>query len=275
MERLGYPNVIILCEHPTRLAERFREAFDAILVDAPCSGEGMFRREPESRLSWTPEAPAACARRQLAILKSACAMLRPGGALVYSTCTFNRTENEDVIEALVRRDDSPAGDWIEVVKTRRIFPHTHRGEGHFAAKLLKEGVSAVRPPRLPEKEWPRASASECRQGDWIVRLPEGCPPLEGLRVIRAGVRIAQIKKDRREPAHALAMATGVPLDYPAYDLTHDEAARYLRGESIHAPNAPGGFLRLTFDGLGLGWGKASEGQIKNRLPKGLRWHSNI
>ncbi|HPS82315.1 MAG TPA: RsmB/NOP family class I SAM-dependent RNA methyltransferase, partial [Candidatus Limiplasma sp.] len=103
LERMGATNALAVCADPAQLAERWPRMFDAILVDAPCSGEGMFRRHPETRLEWREEAPVRCALRQANILQSACAMLRVGGRLCYSTCTLNREENEDTIAALLRQ----------------------------------------------------------------------------------------------------------------------------------------------------------------------------
>ena len=144
LERLGAANAVAVCAYPEHLAARWREWFDAVLVDAPCSGEGMFRREPAARAEWQPSAPAGCARRQAEILDRAAEMLRPGGRLVYSTCTFNRLENEGSVESFLDRHpefhpepfavpvagDAPGG-------MLRAWPHRLSGDGHFVARLRK------------------------------------------------------------------------------------------------------------------------------------------
>ncbi len=282
LERLGVRNALITCMRPDALAKHFLGAFDGVLIDAPCSGEGMFRRDPASRAAWTPDAPSACARRQVAILKSAALMVRPGGHMVYSTCTFNREENEDVVCAFIA--ENPA---FALCETRRIFPHRDRGEGHFCALLAKnaqEPMLAV--PALDSDETLRAPwqafAKElfadaalaklplARMGDALYALPPGCPSLHGLRVLRAGIKLAHIRKNRLEPAHALAMALSREQARRIADVDDEQAALYLRGHPLPLAG-PRGWALVCYSGLALGWGKFSDGTLKNHLPKGLRW----
>lgn len=137
IERMGIPNALVVSAYPDQLAQRWPEAFDAIQVDAPCSGEGMFRRHPETRAEWSPESPAGCAKRQAEILDCAAEMLRPGGRMVYSTCTMNRTENEDTVDAFLSRHADfsaeafslPGADAPDGMLT--CYPHRMKGEGHF------------------------------------------------------------------------------------------------------------------------------------------------
>jgi len=164
VERLGLVNCVILNESPERLRRRFPEYFDRILVDAPCSGEGMFRKDPSIISHWKETLPASCARTQLALLEAAAEMLAPGGTLVYSTCTFSPEENERVVEALLARRPEltlkpmrhaggvapgvPA--WSEtknpaLAGTARLWPHRLRGEGHFAAMMEKRGAPSGPP----------------------------------------------------------------------------------------------------------------------------------
>lgn len=157
LERLGVVNAIAVCAYPEALAARWPEWFDAVLVDAPCSGEGMFRREPAARTEWRPGAPAGCARRQAEILDRAAELLRPGGRLVYSTCTFNRLEDEGSIESFLQRHPEfsledfalPGAGRLEGGMLR-AWPHRLRGDGHFVARLRKRGGEPVGVPA--EKE---------------------------------------------------------------------------------------------------------------------------
>ena len=145
VERMGIPNAIVVSAWPEDLAKVWPEAFDAIQCDAPCSGEGMFRRHPESRDEWTAESPAGCAKRQGDILDSAAVMLRPGGRLVYSTCTLNQIENEGVVEAFLQRHGDFILEAFELPTLAAptgmltIYPHRVKGEGHFVALLRRKG----------------------------------------------------------------------------------------------------------------------------------------
>ena len=151
LERMGVRNATVTNAYPDALAARWPEYFDAVLCDAPCSGEGMFRREPDSRAEWRSASPAGCAKRQAEILDRAAELLRPGGRLVYSTCTFNKSENEDTIAAFLARhpefapeDFSLPGAGASEGGCIRIWPHRQRGDGHFAAKLRKAGSAKRR-----------------------------------------------------------------------------------------------------------------------------------
>ena len=157
LERLGVVNAIAVCAYPEALAAHWPEWFDAVLVDAPCSGEGMFRREPAARAEWRPGAPAGCARRQAEILDRAAELLRPGGRLVYSTCTFNRLEDEGSVESFLQRhpefsleDFALPGAGRSEGGMLRAWPHRLRGDGHFVARLRKRGGEPVGVPA--EKE---------------------------------------------------------------------------------------------------------------------------
>ena len=164
IERMGIPNALVVSAYPDQLAQRWPESFDAIQVDAPCSGEGMFRRHPETRAEWSPESPAGCAKRQAEILDRAAEMLRPGGRMVYSTCTMNRTENEDTVDAFLSRHADfsaeafslPGADAPDGMLT--CYPHRMRGEGHFVALLRKHGDAPGNWQKAPEKDTPSKDA---------------------------------------------------------------------------------------------------------------------
>lgn len=287
VERMGIVNALVVSALPAQLAERWPGGFDAVQVDAPCSGEGMFRRHPETMAEWTADAPAGCARRQAEILDGAAALVRPGGRIVYSTCTLNPTENEHTVEAFCTRHPEftlkpfslPGADATSGMLT--CYPHRMRGEGHFVALLQREGDDPARLdagaslPRADRQAMqalqafaPHAPQPTAMLGDTLVHLP-GCPDVRGLRVLRAGLHLGQMKGKTFMPDHAWAMAC-MPPDMPRVPLTAAQAARYQAGETIDMPDAPRGFVLPTLEGLALGWGKVSDGMMKNHYPKGLR-----
>lgn len=297
IERMGIANALVLNEHPANLARRFPGWFDRILVDAPCSGEGMLRKHEAAGEDWSPETVAMCANRQAEILDSAASMLRSGGRLVYSTCTFSPEENEGTVAAFLRRHpefsveqtDAPwfapgRPEWVsgggeELRNTFRLWPHRMLGEGHFAAVLRRaEGQSAELPAESSAK-----IPAECLElfrnlgvsmpegavllwGDRVFLAPVGTPRLAGLKVVRPGLELAQLRKGRAEPAHALALWLHEAASMR--ELTMDEAASYLRGETVAA--SASGWTLVRVCGLSLGWGKGSAGSLKNHYPKGLR-----
>ena len=293
LERMGARNAAVTNAYPDALAARWPEYFDALLCDAPCSGEGMFRREPDSRTEWRSASPAGCAKRQAEILDRAAELVRPGGRLVYSTCTFNRNENEDTIAAFLSRhpefepeDFSLPGVGASENGCIRIWPHRQRGDGHFAAKLRKGGSAKRReaPAFRIDRECAalidRLEAEVCalpgalkarlvRLGDYLYAIPAECPDTKGLKLASAGVCLLRIGKNYIEPAHALAMALDASLPLQKMELDDQQARRYLAGEALECENLKG-WTWICWRGMPLGWGKASNGQMKNHLPKGLR-----
>ena len=297
VERMGLTNAVVVSEWPEKLAERWGAAFDAIQCDAPCSGEGMFRRHPETRAEWSAESPAGCAKRQGEILDHAARMLRPGGRLVYSTCTLNRVENEGVVEAFLARHPDfalrpfalPGLDAPEGMLT--IYPHRVKGEGHFVAQLVRGGTSggmAWAQPELPAKDrkllqnltqelpaghganWLRPVSS----GEWELRRVPELPANGGVPVLRCGVHLGTVKLGRNgkgksvfTPDHAWAVCCDAP-DVPRITLTEEEARRYQHGETVAADGQ--GWALACYEGVALGWGKISAGVMKNHYPKGLR-----
>ena len=279
VERMGVANAVVTCAEPSELAARLPAFFDRILVDAPCSGEGMLRKEPAAAENWSEENVFMCAERQKKILESAIAMLAPGGTLVYSTCTFAPEEDEANADWLVR-----AFPELTCTEQKKIYPHRERGEGHFAARFIKEDGerAAFRAPKLPAD---RAAVAAYRAfaGDFLRRPPEGTfasfgnslcllPgevfPLGGLRVLRCGLQLGTMEGRRFVPAHALAL--GVPrqdiaalCNYPQEDI-----ARYLHGEELPAAELRG-WCAVAYEGWPIGLGKSSA-SMKNHYPKGLR-----
>jgi len=292
LERMGAANAIAVNAYPDALAKRWTEYFDAILCDAPCSGEGMFRREPDARTEWKPASPAGCAKRQAEILDRAAEMLRPGGRLVYSTCTFNPTENEGTISSFLQRHPDFSVENFELPMLGRsdggcirVWPHRVRGDGHFAARLRKSGEERRPAPvykntkedvqlfKQLEDEvcaLPAFSKSPLvRMGDYLYALPEECPDVKGLKLARPGLCLLRTGKNYIEPQHALAMAIDPACARRCIQLDDAQAAKYLAGETIEADTEKGWTL-ACWKGLALGWGKVSGGQMKNHLPKGLR-----
>lgn len=294
IERMGIANALVLNETPAALAVRFPGYFDKILVDAPCSGEGMFRKEEAALTDWSEETVALCAARQLDILRCAGKMLRPGGRLVYSTCTFAPEENEGVIAAFLAlhpdfsveqayapwfapgRPDWVAGGRAELANTFRLWPHRLRGEGHFAAVLRREGAQFCAAPEEPASALPPdyvalptlPQGKAISFGQEIFWAPTQLPRLRGLRVLRPGLALGQALKGRFEPAHALALWAKDAPQNVNYAADSEEIAKYLHGEAL--PGQQKGWTLVQVDGFSIGWAKGANGLLKNHYPKGLR-----
>ena len=309
VERMGVRNAIVTSAMPAQLAPRFPAFFDRILVDAPCSGEGMFRRQPEARDEWSAGSPRGCADRQLEILEAAAKMLAPGGALVYSTCTFNDTENEGVLARFTAAHPEFALEAFELPGLPsgsrgyvHLYPHEIRGEGHFVS-LLRKAPDAPGAPENEEK--PRRAVKPARgrgeqakkaqqpaiavpedvlapgvsfdrlhaAGDSLWALPEGLDDLsrlDGLRVLRTGLLLAHAEGRRAEPDHALAMALTPCEAARTAELDEAQALAYQAGEALPLGELPPGYTLLTHCGVSLGFGKQAGGVMKNHYPKGLR-----
>lgn len=293
LERMGVANVLVTCENPARLASKWPGCFDRVLADAPCSGEGMFRRHPQTRLEWTVQSPGACARRQGEVLRSAARMVRPGGIVCYSTCTFNGLENEGVIRDFLQENP----DFIllpfalsKVLQAEsgmlRLWPHKIRGEGHFVALLQRrgEGERGAGKTSLPApgRETLAVYQDFCKAAlgmsgprpnglfaGRLVSAPE-LPDISGLKVLRAGLHLGEARGKHFIPDHAWAMAAIPPEGVQSVPLPLKEAEAYLRGEVLPAPQGASGWALMQFAGLNLGWGKVSESRVQNHYPKGLR-----
>jgi len=288
IERTGVANALVTNEHPQNLAQRYAGYFDRVLVDAPCSGEGMFRKEEAAVTDWSPETVAMCANRQKEILHSAAALIKSGGRLVYSTCTFAPEENEQVIASFLQDHPEFSPETVNAPwfvsgpdGTFRMWPHKLLGEGHFAAVLKKnsgeeEAVSLEQGQKLP-KQWQEfankmeISLPEGKAilfGNSLYWTPAEMPSLRGVKVMRPGLELGEIKKDRFEPAHALALWLKTAAN--TEDLSSEGASikAYMHGETI--PSQKSGWCLITVDGYSIGWGKGDKNVLKNHYPKGLR-----
>ena len=289
IERMAVANALVTNEHPANLAERFPGFFDRVLVDAPCSGEGMFRKEEAAVTDWSQETVEMCARRQAEILHSAAAMVRPGGRLVYSTCTFAPEEDEGAVANFLASHPDFLPEPVEVPwfqpgenGSYRMWPHKLLGEGHFAAVLKKQEAAGETdiPPAKAEtlpKEWlafqkemgirlPAGKAVSFGQN--LFWVPEALPELKRLKVLRPGLELGTVKKDRFEPAHALALWLRECANVQRYAADSQELKAYLHGDVVPSPVK--GWCLVCADDYSLGWGKGDGKVLKNHYPKGLR-----
>lgn len=325
VERMGMGGCVVVSHEPHELEEHFADFFDRIAVDAPCSGEGMFRKEEQAAGQWSPEQVAACARRQQEILDSASRMLRAGGRLVYSTCTFAPEENEGTVRQFLETHpqfqveevqgrpglSSGCPQWLGLSEDRlnlratfRIFPHKARGEGHYIAVLKKmEGPKAggkAQPGEYLDLKGQKGLLLDYRQflkenledpdlfldrreyvmfGSQLYLMPPELPPIKGLKVLRPGLHMGTLKKNRFEPSHALALYLKPEAVKRSLVLDPKEelAVRYLKGETLTEdksrwPRLSGqkGWVLVCIGPYSLGWAKLAGGVFKNHYPKGLR-----
>lgn len=309
IERMGIKNAIVTNEDSFVLASHFPGFFNAIQVDAPCSGEGMFRKLPEAIEQWSMENVAICAARQKEILDNAAVMLKPGGTIVYSTCTFSKEENEDVIEYFLERHPD-----FTLEEMERFWPHKVDGEGHFVAKLVRRGCvdtdlkadrktkknknsknrkNETKPALTKENmkllsEFLDETISENMAawiknsrlvmfGEQLYRLPDMEVDIKGLKVQRAGLHIGEFKKQRFEPSHSLALALKLNDAKNVVKLTWDDpqTTGFFNGQSVmlsdeQTAECKKGWALVCVDGYPAGWGKVNGAQVKNHYPKGLR-----
>lgn len=300
IERMGISNAIVLNETPESLSKRFIAFFDRILVDAPCSGEGMFRKNDNAGEEWSEENVALCAERQDSILDCAATMLKPGGRLVYSTCTFAPAEDEGSVSRFLETHPD-----FCLEKEERLMPHKIKGEGHFLAVLHREGGQlssaatagteksltlkdcrefldfAKEALTIPAEELTEGKILLCF-GEQLYLAPAETPSLRGLKVLRPGLHLGTVKKNRFEPSHALALFLKKEQVVNGINLAGDGTAvrKYLEGQTltigagcdVEMADAalPKGWCLVCVDGYSLGWGKAAGAVLKNHYPKGLR-----
>ena len=288
IERLGIGNALVTNEHPQKLAERYCGYFHRVLIDAPCSGEGMFRKEEAAVTDWSPETVQMCARRQIEILHSGAQLVCPGGRLVYSTCTFAPEENEQVIAQFLQSHPDFVPETVDAPwfapgenGSFRMWPHKLLGEGHFAAVLRRIGSAEpeqveVSGTHLP-KPW-EAFSKEMQIclptgkgvlfGQSIYWAPPEMPDIRGIKVLRPGLELGQLQKDRFIPAHALALWLKTAASVVELKADSPQCRGYIHGETV--PSEKKGWCLVTVDGYSLGWGKGDGKILKNHYPKGLR-----
>lgn len=314
IEVFGIGNVLVLSEEPGNLEEYFSDYFDKILIDAPCSGEGMFRKDKKMVSAWQEHGPEFFSNIQKSIIRQAARMLKPGGMMLYSTCTFDASENERIIDGLIR--DFPEFQILpmeayegfaagmpqmtdsgreELKNTVRIFPHKMKGEGHYLA-LLRKGSEISKTAEIQEKKSNKKIPEELADffknvsmdldssrldihGERVYYMPEGLPQLKGIRFLRTGLLLGELKKKRFEPSQALAMTLKKEeykhsIDFPVSD---ERVKRYLKGETLEVDDLVGekesGWYLVCVDSYPLGWGKLSKGTLKNKYLPGWRLNS--
>lgn len=305
IERCGIKNAIVTNNTPDELSKYFKCYFDKVIIDAPCSGEGMFKKEEAAIEEWSEENVIRCSIRQKNILESAERMLKPGGYLIYSTCTFSLEENEMVIEDFLNKNKNyniadigisngfsqgfyESVENAELKKSVRLFPHRLKGEGHFMCLLHKmDGDMGSEKPfksnikKEELKDYFAFTSENLRisidknmymAGENLYSLPDGIPDIKGLRILRAGIHLGSFKKNRFEPNHALALSLkyGEAIRNVNLKSNSDGVISYLIGDTL-STNVEDGWCIVNVDGYPLGWGKISKGILKNHYPKGLRW----
>ena len=307
LEVFGASNALIISEAPYKLSERFAGYFDKILIDAPCSGEGMFRKSNSMITAWENNGNKLFSDLQISILKEVVKMLKPGGKILYSTCTFAPLENEKSVEYLLSLDEklhlcdfdkyeafdnghpewSDSGD-AELSKCARLWPHKIDGEGHFVALVEKDGVSVntgnsgsypIKKAKLTKetiaffdafnKEFDFNRFEESQ--DKLYYIPDSFPAVRGLRILRCGLYLGEIKKNRFEPSQSLAMSIKASDFKNVINLTSDDdrVNKYLKGETIEA-DGDNGWALVCVDSYPLGWGKLNNGILKNKYLPGWR-----
>jgi 16S rRNA C967 or C1407 C5-methylase (RsmB/RsmF family)/NOL1/NOP2/fmu family ribosome biogenesis protein len=284
VERMGVKNAVVVSEMPSELAAVFEGYFDKILVDAPCSGEGMFRKNADEALKeWSVENVALCANRQKQILAEAFKMLKNGGRLVYSTCTFSLEEDEGQVREFIA--DFPE---MKLIREEKLYPHRVRGEGHYAAVLEKMGaeiqdsVRTLRPnaSKLSEKAYREFEkdffkdkfAENLHEANGILyAIPKDVFDWKGLNVLRVGVRLGEMVNGRFEPSHSLIMSAKASECRKVISLNANDPRleKFLRGETIEADGEKG-WCAVCVENFPIGLGKLVNGTVKNHIPKALR-----
>lgn len=298
IERFGARNVLVTNESAERLAKVFLSFFDLIVLDAPCSGEGMFRKQPDAMDYWSLDYPAQCAALQREILEDAVKMLANGGELVYSTCTWAPEENEEIVAWLLNEFPLELVDLpkingmtpgIDYPETARMYPHHFKGEGQFVAKFRFVGEHKL-PKLKPVRSNLTADQRSLWQsfqnehlkvelkgdlqtfGDQLYLLPLGLPDLSKIKIARNGLHLGTFKKKRFEPSFALGLALQPSEVKNKLEFSQQEFEVYVGGETLQIKESlPNGWYQLLIHGNGLGFAKLANQTLKNYFPKGLRF----
>lgn len=296
IQRMGIKNAIVTNESPEKLAEKYTDFFDKIIVDAPCSGEGMFKKEPQAITEWSVEHTISCGQRQKNILASAFKMLKGDGYLVYSTCTFAPCENEEIVLWVLENysevelvpicadgvSDGRAS-WancqLDFSGTKRIFPHKSKGEGHFTALFhKKDGFASAHigthkcDGEKIYREFEKTALNSHLEGNFVAfgdklyLMPYNLD-IDKIKIVTPGLFLGTLKKDRFEPSHALCLALEKDDFKSAIEVS--ECYKFFTGETIFSDKK--GWTAVLYNGYPVGWGKASNGVLKNHFPKYLRF----
>lgn len=311
IEQAGLKNCIVMSEDPEKFGNRFQGFFDQILLDAPCSGEGMFRKDPKLIKSWEERGAAYFAPIQELLLEQAAQCLKPGGILTYSTCTFNTQENEvQILNFLKKHEDFELLDVTEKLpisqgipiegqdilkKTGRLWPHRHRGEGHFLAQIKKltddaratihddtniTGINKISDINYNcLLEFAKALGWVCPSRDSLFEAKDKLLVYEGpsidtkgLRVLRTGWLLGSVNKQRFEPSQAMAQGLKQGDVTQCLNIKADdyEVVRFLKGETLECDKDNGWYL-VTCDGHGIGFAKVVNQKLKNKREVNWRW----
>ena len=300
IERFGAKNVVVTNTSADKLAKVFKNYFDMIVFDGPCSGEGMFRKDPDAIQYWHKDYPSELAQLQKDILADGLKMLAPGGQLVYSTCTWSPEENEGVVAWILENYPdlelvaipklNGMSDGIDFPETARMYPHHFKGEGQFVAKFqdkrvaeqarIKEGKTNLN--KEQKQLWDDFVKKHLKLpldgllqvfGDNLYLLPRGLPDLSKVKIARNGLHLGIFKKKRFKPSFALGIALTSDEVVSSIELTQEQFAQYASGNVVTLDQTlENGWYQLLVDGNGFGFAKVIGNTLKNYYPKGLRFH---
>lgn len=301
IELFGIANSFVISEDPRRLCTMYEGFFDKVLIDAPCSGEGMFRKDNKLIKAWEKNGPAIYGAIQREIILYGADMLKPGGIMLYSTCTFSKYEDEESVQYLLRERpemklikppyfyDGFSKGLCGLDDCVRIWPHHMDGEGHFIALLQKSpdapsyGVSLRTPAKeklppellafLEQVRMPYQKEDICMSNELAYLIPKEMGDYSHIRMLRGGLLLGEVRKNRFEPSQAFAMALRMSEFENVWNLSADDpnVIRYLKGETLETELAKKGWYLVCVDGYPLGWGKFSDGTMKNKYHAGWRW----
>ena len=297
LELGGHKNIYVMAEDISKLSKKFVKSFDKILIDAPCSGEGMFRKDPSIIKEWEDKGNEYYANLQKDIVKSAVSMLKDGGMMVYSTCTFDKSEDEDIVSYILSLDDDLKLErineyegftrGIDMDEAIRLYPHKLQGEGHFVALVKKDTPKTV---TVKKKHVSKIDSKEAEEFIKLIKrdfddgyfeiinnnlyfIPEYDFEKKGLRILRSGLLMGEIKKHSFEPSMALALNLKMNEFKNVINLSVDDkrVISYLKGETISVPETKDGWVLVCVDGYSLGFGKMQNGIMKNKYAKEWRY----
>ena len=297
LELGGHKNIYVMAEDISKLSKKFVKSFDKILIDAPCSGEGMLRKDPSIIKEWEDKGNEYYANLQKDIVKSAVSMLKDGGMMVYSTCTFDKSEDEDIVSYILSLDDDLKLErineyegftrGIDMDEAIRLYPHKLQGEGHFVALVKKDTPKTV---TVKKKHVSKIDSKEAEEFIKLIKrdfddgyfeiinnnlyfIPEYDFEKKGLRILRSGLLMGEIKKHSFEPSMALALNLKMNEFKNVINLSVDDkrVISYLKGETISVPETKDGWVLVCVNGYSLGFGKMQSGILKNKYAKEWRY----